>query len=65
MNANDVKQPKLTADNIQRLQDMRVVSTHGGGEKRIQRQHDKGKLTARERLSLLLDPNSFHEIDAS
>ncbi len=36
----------------------------GGGEKRIQRQHDKGKLTARERLSLLLDPNSFHEIDA-
>ena len=64
MNANDAKQPKMKADNIQRLQDMRVVSTHGGGEKRIQRQHDKGKLTARERLSLLLDPNSFHEIDA-
>ncbi|MEC8141583.1 MAG: acyl-CoA carboxylase subunit beta [Bacteroidota bacterium] len=54
----------MKADNIQRLQDMRVASTHGGGEKRIQRQHDKGKLTARERLSLLLDPNSFHEIDA-
>ena len=64
MNANDAKQPKMKADNIQRLQDMRVASTHGGGEKRIQRQHDKGKLTARERLSLLLDPNSFHEIDA-
>ena len=64
MNVNDAKPPKLTADNIQRLQDMRVVSTHGGGEKRIKRQHDKGKLTARERLSLLLDPNSFHEIDA-
>ena len=64
MNAKDAKQPKMKADNIQRLQDMREVSTHGGGEKRIQRQHDKGKLTARERLSLLLDPNSFHEIDA-
>ena len=64
MNANDAKQPKMKADNIQSLQDMREVSTHRGGEKRIQRQHDKGKLTARERLSLLLDPNSFHEIDA-
>lgn len=64
MNANDAKKPKLTADHTQRLQDMRVFSTHGGGEKRIQRQHDKGKLTARERLGLLLDPNSFHEIDA-
>lgn len=35
----------------------------GGGEERIQRQHDKGKLTARERLDLLLDEGSFEEID--
>ncbi|NLJ33152.1 MAG: methylmalonyl-CoA carboxyltransferase, partial [Firmicutes bacterium] len=37
--------------------------TAGGGEKRIARQHEKGKLTARERLEKLLDPDSFVEID--
>src|SRR5210317_1574143 len=36
----------------------------GGGEARIERQHAAGKLTARERLELLLDPGSFVEIDA-
>src|SRR6516165_6250623 len=35
----------------------------GGGEERIQRQHEAGKLTARERLDLLLDPGSFTELD--
>src|SRR5574337_324498 len=35
-----------------------------GGEERIQGQHDKGKLTARERIDLLLDEGSFTEIDA-
>lgn len=35
----------------------------GGGEARIQRQHDMGKLTARERINLLLDKNSFIELD--
>ncbi|MEM6646239.1 MAG: acyl-CoA carboxylase subunit beta [Bacteroidota bacterium] len=34
----------------------------GGGEARIARQHDRGKLTARERLDVLLDPGSFHEL---
>ena len=64
MDKKNPEQPKLTPNNIQRLQDMRVASKQGGGEKRIQRQHDKGKLTARERLDVLLDPNSFHAIDA-
>ena len=36
----------------------------GGGEKRIEAQHGKGKLTARERISKLLDPGSFEEFDA-
>jgi propionyl-CoA carboxylase beta chain len=36
----------------------------GGGEKRIAAQHDKGKLTARERIELLMDPGSFEEIGA-
>src|SRR5665213_582401 len=35
----------------------------GGGEKRIETQHKKGKLTARERLEVLLDPGSFEEYD--
>src|SRR3954467_11438258 len=36
----------------------------GGGTARIDTQHKKGKLTARERISLLMDPNSFEEIGA-
>ncbi|MCM2255991.1 MAG: acyl-CoA carboxylase subunit beta [Vicinamibacteria bacterium] len=43
---------------------MRDKALEGGGAQRIQDQHDKGKLTARERLSLLLDPGSFQEIGA-
>src|SRR6476469_6642586 len=43
---------------------MRAESLLGGGEKRIDQQHDRGKLTARERLELLLDPDSFVEFDA-
>jgi len=35
----------------------------GGGRERIEKQHQQGKLTARERLELLLDENSFHELD--
>ncbi len=45
------------------MQEKREEAKKGGGEKRIQRQHDKGKLTARERLDLLLDDGSFEEID--
>ncbi|KAI9467832.1 hypothetical protein LPJ78_004279 [Coemansia sp. RSA 989] len=47
-----------------RIEAKRQASQRGGGEKRIQAQHDKGKLTARERLELLLDPGSFREYDA-
>lgn len=39
-------------------------SLMGGGQKRIEIQHDKGKLTARERIALLLDENTFTELDA-
>ena len=47
-----------------RLQQMRAETLLGGGEARIARQHGAGKLTARERIELLLDPNSFVEFDA-
>jgi propionyl-CoA carboxylase beta chain len=42
---------------------MRARALLGGGEPRIARQHQKGKLTARERLDRLLDPGSFHELE--
>jgi len=44
------------------LSDKIAESKLGGGEKRIEAQHAKGKLTARERVELLLDTNSFEEI---
>ncbi len=46
------------------LQQKKEESLAGGGEKRIQSQHDKGKLTARERIHFLLDEGSFEEIGA-
>ncbi len=49
---------------IQQLEDKQQKAEAGGGAKRIQRQHEMGKLTARERLDLLFDPRTFVEIDA-
>ncbi len=49
---------------MQRMERFRRESKLGGGEKRIADQHKKGKLTARERLEVLLDEGSFVEIDA-
>jgi len=48
---------------IQQLEDKRELARLGGGQKRIQAQHTKGKLTARERIELLLDAGSFEEWD--
>ena len=53
-----------TADKLVHLAELRSQATLGGGERRIQQQHDRGKLTARERLELLLDEGSFQELDA-
>ncbi len=50
-------------DRIQLLEALRREAMLGGGEKRIADQHKKGKLTARERLEILLDPGSFEEKD--
>ncbi len=52
------------ADRIARLERMRAEALLGGGPVRMERQHAWGKLTARERLELLLDPGSFVELDA-
>jgi propionyl-CoA carboxylase beta chain len=50
-------------DIIRQLEESRARARAGGGERRIQAQHDKGKLTARERIELLLDEGSFEEWD--
>ncbi len=57
---------QLTTRNSHRMSRLRAERGRallGGGERRIQQQHAKGKLTARERLDLLLDEGSFEEID--
>jgi propionyl-CoA carboxylase beta chain len=48
---------------IRRLDEKRAAARLGGGQRRIDAQHAKGKLTARERIELLLDPDSFEEWD--
>ncbi len=53
-----------TDPRIVQLRRMKEEAAAGGGSDRIARQHQAGKLTARERLGKLLDPNSFQEIDA-
>ena len=50
-------------DKIDNLNQLRDKAKLGGGEARIKAQHDKGKNTARERINLLLDENSFIELD--
>jgi len=50
-------------DILEQLQERRDVARLGGGEKRIEAQHKRGKLTARERIDLLLDEGSFEEFD--
>jgi acetyl-CoA carboxylase carboxyltransferase component len=50
-------------DKLAKLAELGKQAKVGGGEKRIQQQHAKGKLTARERIDLLLDPGSFEELD--
>jgi propionyl-CoA carboxylase beta chain len=46
---------------LRRLEEKRAGARAGGGEKRVSTQHSKGKLTARERIEVLLDPDSFEE----
>src|ERR1700693_4524254 len=55
-----VKDTKEKLEDLHRLKEAAML---GGGVKRIEAQHNKGKLTARERLNLLLDPDTFNELD--
>jgi propionyl-CoA carboxylase beta chain len=46
------------------LRDLKAKSRQGGGEERVQAQHARGRMTARERIDVLLDKGSFREVDA-
>ena len=48
---------------LTKLQDLERRAELGGGEERLRRQHDQGKLTARERMERLFDPGTFEEVD--
>ena len=50
-------------DILRKLEEKRAAARAGGGERRVKAQHEKGKLTARERLDVLFDPDSFEEYD--
>jgi acetyl-CoA carboxylase carboxyltransferase component len=59
-----VRAPRTAKDRIEQLRRLKAESKLGGGAEAVERQHARGKLTARERLELLLDPGSFVETDA-
>jgi acetyl-CoA/propionyl-CoA carboxylase carboxyl transferase subunit len=50
-------------DKIEELRELREQARKGGGEDRIEAQHEKGKMTARERIDYFLDDGTFHEFD--
>src|SRR5260370_27663895 len=54
---------KTTREKLEELRRLKEQALLGGGEERIKTQHKKGKLTARERADLLLDPGTFQELD--
>jgi propionyl-CoA carboxylase beta chain len=53
----------MNREKIEHLRKLKEDARRGGGDDRIKAQHDKGKLTARERLDILLDEGSYEEID--
>jgi len=54
----------MSMNKLEDLRNRRVAITQGGGAKRIAKQHESGKLTARERLNILFDEHTFVEMDA-
>jgi len=50
-------------EKLKRLEELRRAAEEGGGPERVRQQHERGKLSARERVDLLLDPGSFVELD--
>jgi propionyl-CoA carboxylase beta chain len=57
-----VREPSVK-EKIRRMRELREKTKLGGGKERIEKQHEQGKLTARERIDILLDTDSFVELD--
>ncbi|HEV8169620.1 MAG TPA: carboxyl transferase domain-containing protein, partial [Pyrinomonadaceae bacterium] len=57
------QQPKQSKTKLEILRERSVLAEAGGGSARVQKQHDAGKMTARERIEFLLDEGSFQEFD--
>ncbi|MGI8903395.1 MAG: acyl-CoA carboxylase subunit beta [Solirubrobacteraceae bacterium] len=58
------KAPETYEEKLARLQELREEARHAGSPAAVEKQHEKGKYTARERVERLLDPGSFQELDA-
>ncbi len=57
------KAPETFAEKLAQLSELRYEAIHAGSDAAVEKQHARGKLTARERLERLLDPGSFQELD--
>jgi propionyl-CoA carboxylase beta chain len=57
------KFPETYEEKLAQLQELREAAIHSASEQAVEKQHAKGKLTARERIEKLLDPGSFQEVD--
>src|SRR5689334_20874635 len=57
------KAPETFAERLEQLEGLRKAVVDHASEKAVEKQHAKGKYTARERIEKLLDPGSFHEFD--
>jgi propionyl-CoA carboxylase beta chain len=55
--------PETYEEKLAQLEELRHAAVHSASEKAVEKQHEKGKLTARERIDKLLDPGSFEELD--
>ena len=57
------KAPETFAERLEQLEELRKAVVDHASEKAVEKQHAKGKYTARERIEKLLDPGSFQELD--
>ncbi len=60
----EVARAAMSVDRLEELRRRYAEARLGGGDERVAKQHEAGKLTARERIEALLDPGSFQELDA-
>src|SRR5437764_13399146 len=55
--------PESHQEKLEHLEELRYQAIHAGSEQAVEKQHERGKYTARERVEKLLDPGSFQELD--